>query len=143
MALVWRADSGSGGYDTGNEALEMKRKCRVWLEGNSGDNKDREEGMKMRATVVVATCAIRRRCRQHWLGVVHAVMFAVAKWEKGDGGCNRSGDSSFWGRTTKDSFIAALVLPTKVVNNCKMVLLAIDGAVVEALGSTSKGRQQC
>ncbi|RZR83615.1 hypothetical protein BHM03_00010289 [Ensete ventricosum] len=67
MALVWRADSGSGGYDTGNEALEMKRKCRVWLEGNSGDNKDREEGMKMRATVVVATCAIRRRCQQHWL----------------------------------------------------------------------------
>ncbi|RZR83616.1 hypothetical protein BHM03_00010290 [Ensete ventricosum] len=75
--------------------------------------------------------------------VVHAVMFAVAKWEKGDGGCNRSGDSGFWGRTTKDSFIAALVLPIKVVNNCKMVLLAIDGAMMEALGSTSKGRQQC
>ncbi|RWW85398.1 hypothetical protein BHE74_00005910 [Ensete ventricosum] len=67
VALVWRADSGSGGYSTGNEALEMKRKRRVWLEGNSGDNKDREEGMKMRATVVVAMCAIRRRCQQHWL----------------------------------------------------------------------------
>ncbi|RRT52339.1 hypothetical protein B296_00039108 [Ensete ventricosum] len=39
----------------------MKRRRKVQLEGNSGDNKGREEGTKIRAVVLVAACTTRRR----------------------------------------------------------------------------------
>ncbi|RWW87642.1 hypothetical protein BHE74_00003518 [Ensete ventricosum] len=67
MASAWRAHDSSGSYDSGHEALEMKRRHRVWLEGNNNDGKGREEGPKMRVATVVAVCTTGRRCQQHWL----------------------------------------------------------------------------
>ncbi|RWW40304.1 hypothetical protein BHE74_00054292 [Ensete ventricosum] len=60
MALAWRADDNSGGYDSGDEALEIKRRCRVWLEGNSGGGKGRSRaaggvGCKRLMRVAAAT----------------------------------------------------------------------------------------
>ncbi|RZS06793.1 hypothetical protein BHM03_00037520 [Ensete ventricosum] len=34
MASAWRANDSSGGYNSGGEALEMKRRHRVQFEGN-------------------------------------------------------------------------------------------------------------
>ncbi|RWV96261.1 hypothetical protein BHE74_00052254 [Ensete ventricosum] len=49
-------------------------------------------------------------------------MLATAEGEKGNGGNGRSSDGGFWGRTTRDSFVAVLVLPTKVVSGCGMAM---------------------
>ncbi|RWV79849.1 hypothetical protein GW17_00058957, partial [Ensete ventricosum] len=54
--------------------------------------------------------------------VVQAAMLAATEGEKGNGGIGRSDDSGFWGRTTRDSFAAVLVLPTKVISGCGMAM---------------------
>ncbi|RRT77516.1 hypothetical protein B296_00001409 [Ensete ventricosum] len=54
--------------------------------------------------------------------VVQAAMLAATEGEKGNGGSGRSDDSGFWGRTTRDSFAAVLVLPTKVISDCGMAM---------------------
>ncbi|RZS00553.1 hypothetical protein BHM03_00030274 [Ensete ventricosum] len=56
MTMTWRVDDSSGGYSSGSEALEMKRRRRVRLEGNNDGGKGKEEGMKMRVAIGVATC---------------------------------------------------------------------------------------
>ncbi|RRT82728.1 hypothetical protein B296_00004096 [Ensete ventricosum] len=48
MTMTWRVDDSSGGCSSGSEALEMKRRRRVRLEGNNDGSKGKEEGMKMR-----------------------------------------------------------------------------------------------
>ncbi|RWW27297.1 hypothetical protein BHE74_00053741 [Ensete ventricosum] len=53
MASVWRADDGNGGYDSGDESLERKRRHMVQFEGNNSSSEGREEGTKMRAAVGV------------------------------------------------------------------------------------------
>ncbi|RZS23288.1 hypothetical protein BHM03_00056191 [Ensete ventricosum] len=121
MVSVWRAN------DSGDEALEVKRRRKVQLEWNNNGGKGREEGMKMRAVAVVAACA---------------AMLAMGEGGKGDSGNDRSDNSGFWGRTMTDSFTTVLVLPTKVASGHGMVLSMTDAAVEEVLGSTSKGRQQ-
>ncbi|RWW85118.1 hypothetical protein BHE74_00006231 [Ensete ventricosum] len=43
-------------------------------------------------------------------------------------------------RTTRDSFTVVIVLLTKVVNDCGMVLPAMDRATTKVLSSKSKGQ---
>ncbi|RRT52083.1 hypothetical protein B296_00050689 [Ensete ventricosum] len=60
-------------------------------------------------------------------------MLATAEGEKGNGGNDRSSDGGFWGRTTRDSFAAVLVLPTKVVSGCGMAMRPMAAAAMVGL----------
>ncbi|RWW41227.1 hypothetical protein BHE74_00053300 [Ensete ventricosum] len=83
MVSVWRVD------DSGDEALEVKRRRKVQLEGNNNGGKGREEGTKMRAVAVVAACC---RAEEEWgLEQVMAVGNAAGSARLGV-----TGDS--WGR---------------------------------------------
>ncbi|RRT36195.1 hypothetical protein B296_00058336 [Ensete ventricosum] len=141
MVSVWRAD------DSGGEALEVKRRCKVQLEGNNNGGKGREEGMKMRAVAVMAIGNATGSARLGVTGdnwgrkagkkqgrkkvaamitkerllksgsITQVAMLATAKGGKGDSGNDRSDNSGFWGRTMIDSFTTVLVLPTKVASD--------------------------